>query len=159
MRFASYFGFGLALVAILGLTTAPVCAQGKKSDSVVKVKASASKPDADGKQVVTITLTMEKGWHTYANPVGHDDLAEAATTVAILVDGKKIDAKVNYPNGVIIKDKVIGNYKVYEDTVTIKAVVTRDKDSKEPVEAEIKLQSCNDSKCLLPATVKIKATE
>src|SRR5207244_1488003 len=39
-----------------------------KSDSVVKVtvKGAPEKPGADGKQVLTITLAMEKGWHVYA---------------------------------------------------------------------------------------------
>ena len=57
-----------ALVMIACLTTFALSADGKaqtgakKSDSVVKVAASADKPDADGKQSVTITLVIDKGW-------------------------------------------------------------------------------------------------
>ena len=48
---------------------------------MVKVTASADRPDADGKQSVTISLAIDKGWHTYANPVGLSDLADVQTTV------------------------------------------------------------------------------
>src|SRR5262249_33401290 len=49
----------------------------KRSDSVVKVtaKAEPEKPGADGKQVVIVTLIIDKGWHLYANPVGPEDLS------------------------------------------------------------------------------------
>ena len=48
----------------------PAFAAPLKSDSVVKATAAAAKPDADGKQTVTLTLAIDKGWHLYANPVG-----------------------------------------------------------------------------------------
>src|SRR5262249_41828104 len=57
----------------------------KKSDSVVKAKASVmpEKPGPDGKQTVTVMLTIEKGWHIYANPPGLDDLVPVQTTVTV----------------------------------------------------------------------------
>ena len=51
------------------------------SDSVVKATAVADKPGPDGKQTVTLTLAIDKGWHLYANPVGTDDLAPVQTVV------------------------------------------------------------------------------
>src|SRR5437879_3352165 len=82
------FAFTL-FVALLGTACSadapkpdPVQGGPKKSDAVVKVSAAADKPDADGKQVVTVTLAIDSGWHTYGNPVGLEDLADAQTTVS-----------------------------------------------------------------------------
>ena len=143
----------LALASVYG--PSEVAAQGaKKSDSVVKVNVTADKPGTDGKQVVTVTLTMDKGWHTYANPVGNKDLNEVQTTVTI--SGKnKPEAKIEYPMGVLVKDDVVGDYKVYEDKVTIKATVQRAKGDTDPLEVAVKFQACTDKQCLLPATVKV----
>ncbi len=130
-------------------------AQPKKSDSVAKVTATAGKPDAAGKQVVTVTMKLEKGWHAYANPVGLDDLKPAQTVVTVTGKEKPQDVKVDYPPGKLIKDKVVGDYKVYEDKVEIKAIVTRAKGDTGPLEVTVKFQACNDKTCLLPATVKV----
>src|SRR5579871_5377405 len=102
--------FGLVLAMQMLGWNAPVTAQ-KKSDSVVKVTATADKPDADGKQTVSILLTHEAGWHSYANPVGQEDLASAQTTVTITGKAKLDDVKVDYPTGKLIKDKIVGDYK------------------------------------------------
>jgi DsbC/DsbD-like thiol-disulfide interchange protein len=143
-----------ALLAVL-LTMPGALAQGKKSDSVVKATATATKPDADGNQVVTVTLAHDSGWHTYANPVGQDDLANAQTVVTVNAKTKPEDVKVEYPAGKLIKDKVVGDYKVYDDKVTIKAVVKRAKGDTSPLEVSVKFQACTDKQCLVPATVKL----
>jgi len=134
---------------------AAVFAQGKKSDSVVKATAKAEKPDADGKQTVTITIAVDKGWHIYANPVGLDDLASAQTNVTINAKSKPQEVKVTYPAGTLVKDKTVGDYKVYSDTVTIKANVVRAKDDASPLDVSIKVTACTEAKCLLPATIKV----
>ena len=150
-----------ALVMIACLTTFALSSDGnaqtgaKKSDSVVKVTASADKPDAEGKQSVKITLAIDKGWHAYANPVGLSDLADVQTTVAITAKTKPDAVKVTYPAGKQIKDKIVGDYNVYEDKAVIKAVVQRPKGDAGPLEVTVKLQACSDQKCLLPATVKL----
>src|SRR4051812_18969818 len=74
-----------------------LAAQGNKSESKVKASATADKPGADGKQVVTITLDIEKGWHTYANPVGLQDLTDTQTTVTVSGKGKPEVIKIEYP--------------------------------------------------------------
>jgi len=121
-RFAVWAVLAAGLAVVGGQDAA---AQGKKSDAVVKVTATAGKPDAEGNQVVTVTLDIEKGWHTYANPVGPEDLATAQTRVKI--DGKNRPqvVKIDYPKGREEKDKVVGNYFVYEGKVDIKATVKR----------------------------------
>jgi uncharacterized protein YyaL (SSP411 family) len=129
----------------------------KKSDSVVKVEAKAvpEKPGADGKQVVTLTLTIDDGWHIYANPPGLEDLESVQTTVAVKGANKPEDVKIDYPKGKLINDPVLGKYNVYENTVTIKATVRRAAGDTGPLEVTLKFQSCNEKMCLLPATKTI----
>ena len=137
------------------LVTGPAVHGQAKSSSVVKVTAEADKPGDDGKQVITITLTAEKPWHVYANPVGNPDLVDAQTTVTISGKGKPEVVKVEYPAGKVVKDKVVGDYKIYEDKVTIKATIKRAKGDTEKVDVAVKLQACNDKTCLMGETVKL----
>lgn len=146
-----------AALALLSGNAGRAFPQVKKSDSVVKASAKADKLDAEGKQTVTITLDIEKPWHLYANPVTNEDLASAQTEVTISAKKKPESVKIDYPAGKVIVDAAVGNYKVYEGKVTIKARVKRAKGDTSPLEVSIKLQSCDDKRCLLPATVKITA--
>src|SRR5258708_39690200 len=85
-------------VLIAGLAlTASLAAAPLKSDSVVKATAVAGKPDADGKQTVTLTLAIDKGWHLYANPVGQEDLASVQTTVKVKAKSAVDNVNVDYP--------------------------------------------------------------
>lgn len=145
-----------ALMLVIG-NAGSLHAQAKKSDSVVKASAKADKPDADGNQNVTITLEIEKPWHLYANPVGNEDLGSAQTDISITAKTKPESVKIEYPAGKLIMDAVAGNYKVYEGKVTVKAKVKRAKGDRSPLEVSIKLQSCDDKRCLLPATIKVTA--
>jgi uncharacterized protein YyaL (SSP411 family) len=130
---------------------------GRKSDAVVKVSARAvpEKPDADGRQAVTVTLTMDPGWHVYANPPGSEELASVQTTVSISGKAKPQEVKIAYPEGEPINDTVLGKYRVYEGSIDIKASVRRGPGDDGPLEVRVKFQACNDKQCLLPATVKV----
>src|SRR5262249_3744706 len=144
-----------ALLFVCGTAVPQAAAQGKKSDSVVKIEAKADKPDADGNQVVTLTITIDKPYHIYANPVGYEDLSSVQTVVTF-TKVKPEDLKVEYPPGKEINDAALNvSYKIYEDKVTIKATVKRAKGDTSPLEANVKLEACNDKGCLLPATVKV----
>jgi uncharacterized protein len=152
---------GLALFAVAFIAGLPVdvCAQGKKSSDVVKVTATADKPDASGKQTVTVTITIENPWHIYANPVGQEDLASAATVVDITGKTKPQSVKVNYPKGKVEKDTVVGDYMIYEGKIEIKTEVVRAKGDTGPLKASVKVQACTTGKsgtCLLPATVDVE---
>jgi DsbC/DsbD-like thiol-disulfide interchange protein len=127
-------------------------AEPKKSDAVVKVKAELGKESADGITPVHLTLTIDQGWHLYANPVGSEDLADNATTV--IVGGGAKGEGVEYPEGKLVKDQTLGAYKIYEDQVKI-TVKTRRSSAKKPIELKIKIQSCNERSCLPPATIKV----
>jgi DsbC/DsbD-like thiol-disulfide interchange protein len=144
---------------LAGLTVVCLCvslqAQGTKSDSKVKITTETSKPDAEGKQTVTLTLVIEKGWHLYANPIGNMDLESAQTKVALKADKPLQGVKIDYPMGKIQKDKVVGDYNIYEGTVVIKAQMRRTPGDTSAVEASVSLQACNENNCLLPATVKV----
>jgi DsbC/DsbD-like thiol-disulfide interchange protein len=144
----------LTLLAILLANTGPVLAQARKSDSVVKAEAKADKPDADGKQTVTITLDIEKPWHLYANPVENEDMVSGQTDVTIASRVKPEEVKIEYPPGKLFKDK-LGNYKIYEGKIAIKARVKRAKGDTGPLEVRIKLQACDAKSCLIPSIAKL----
>jgi uncharacterized protein YyaL (SSP411 family) len=134
----------------------PAAAQGggSGSDSKVKVTARADKPDADGKQVVTVTLQIDAGWHLYANPVP-EDFPGIPTTVSIEAKVKPQEVKIDYPPGKRVKDATFGDHNIYEGKVDIKATVRRAKGDSGPLEVRVKVQTCSDTKCLAPATVKL----
>jgi uncharacterized protein YyaL (SSP411 family) len=124
----------------------------KKSDSVVRIRAVAGKPHADGEQLVTVTLTIDEGWHLYANPVPKDF---PGIPVTVTVGPKAQAVKVEYPAGKPVKDELAGDHQVYEGEAVIKAHVKRDKGDPGPMEVNVKVQACNKDKCLLPAVVKV----
>src|SRR5712692_7304219 len=110
-RFAALLACVVAVAVASAVTAAP-----KKSEDNVKITIKADKP-VDGKQLVSLTLEIAKGWHAYANPVGQADLAGVQTVVTFTSAGKAVPAKVEYPAGKLVKDNIIGDYKVYEDTI------------------------------------------
>lgn len=135
-------------VAVVVVATASVQAQ-NKSDSEVKVTASMAKPDT-----ISIKLSVNKGWHIYANPVGNQTLASAATVVNV-TGAKAEDVQVSYPPGKVKKDEA-GSYRIYEGEVDIQATLKKAPGAG-PVEVSVRFMACNDKTCLLPATVKLKA--
>lgn len=145
--------FVAGVFALAGFSALALAQGAKKSESVVRAKVTAGKPDADGKQVLTVTLIMDKDWHTYANPVPKDFPGEP--TVVVVSKAKADDVAVEYPKGRIVKDSMIGDYYVYDDTVDIKVTVKRPKNSPPALELQVKVQACSDKQCLLPSTLKL----
>jgi DsbC/DsbD-like thiol-disulfide interchange protein len=143
--------------AVLGLAAGvgrvEVAGQGtgaRRSDSVVKATATADKPGADGKQVITISIKIDDGWHIYANPAQN----EAAYPTKVTVEGKKAeDVQIDYPKGRQLT-QMGETYYAYEGEAAIKATVNRGKDDA-PLKLKVKLQACDEKKCLLPATVEL----
>ena len=142
----------IAALASLVVATHPTALAGGKLDPV-KVQASLSKPDSGGKQTVTVQLTIDKGWHLYANPVDHEDLAGGETVVAIKADGKPVNAKIKYPAGKSHTEKAIGTFKIYEGNVTIQAELA--KAAATPLEVSVKFQACDANRCLPTRTIKV----
>ena len=127
----------------------------KSSADVVAVSLTADVPKG-GVQSFTVTVAVAKPWHIYANPPLGKDLESSATVVEILLDGKAVDAKIEYPEGAVQPDKG-GNYRVYAGTVAIRGSVKRTDDGKAPLSARVKIIACKEGNCLLPATVKAAA--
>lgn len=150
--------FLLALVGI-GIPLADRFLQqavaGGRSDAEVKVNALVGKVDAAGKQQITVTLDINKGWHIYANPVGNADFEPAKTVVSLKTAAKPEEVKVIYPKGTVHQDKLIGEFAVYENRVQIQVNVRRAPGDTGPLELSVRFQACHDKGvCLPPATVK-----
>src|SRR5262249_6695173 len=111
----------------------------------------------DGKQVITVTLSIDKDWHIYANPVGNEDLVDNQTTVQFTGKTKPKDVHVDYPKGKVTKDETVGDFSVYEGKAVIKATVKRAKEDAGALELSVKVLACSDVNkvCLMPATIKV----
>jgi hypothetical protein len=139
----SRLGGLVMLTAALGwLTLSQVNAQPPKSDSKVKVTAKAEKPDDSGKQRFLVTLKIEPKWHLYANPVRNDLLDTSATTITVTAPEKPEGVRIEYPKGKQISDKMLGDYYIYEDEVTIKGSLQRVKGDTSPLKLRIKVSAC-----------------
>jgi len=133
-----------------------------KSDSKVKVSAVAEKPDAGGKQVVSVTLEIDTGWYTYANPVGNKDFEGGETTLKVAGKGNPKVLGIEYAKGQAKKSKLPDGeieYLIYEGKVTFKATVQRMANDAEPLDVTVKYGACSHmGVCLLPTatTVSVK---
>jgi DsbC/DsbD-like thiol-disulfide interchange protein len=147
----------LAAALIAGLTlTASHAAAAPTSADKVKITAKATAPDADGNQVLTLELNIEKPFHLTANPAGNDTYEENQVVVKVEAREKPASVKVEYPEGEVYKDKATGDsFKIYHDKATIKAKVQRAKGDTSPLQVSIFLAACDDKACLPTSTVKI----
>jgi hypothetical protein len=131
---------------------------GEKSDSKVKASATASSVGADGKQTVSITLEIDKGWYIYANPVrlkGYED----NHTVVTFTAKEKVAATVKYPEGVVKtttdeKKKEV-QYRAYEGRVVLQAQLQRTAGDNSPLQVSIGVNACDKDNCLFPGVVKL----
>ena len=78
-----------------------------------------------------------------------------ATTITADPAAKVEDLKVAYPEGKLIKDALVGDYRVYDGKTDIKVTLRRPKGTS-PIELNLRVQACSDKQCLLPATIKLK---
>ena len=130
----------------------PVPKKPKESADVVMPKLALAAPK-DGKRTFTLTLTVEKPWHLYANPVGLDSLIESQTEVSVYVGGKKVESKVEYPKGKADNDATLGKYFVYEGAVTLTGTFPA---TDGEVEVRVQLSACKEGLCLPPSVLKLK---
>ena len=87
--------------------------------------------------------------------MGNDDYVSSQTTLKIDSKVKLKDVKIEYPEGTEIDDKVLGKFKIYEDTAIIKAKIERSAGDMGPLELTLKFMACSDKVCLPPSTKKI----
>jgi thiol:disulfide interchange protein len=138
-----------ALALILAIGNVSVHAQ--SSDKFVKAAATATKADAAGKQTVTLTLEINKGYHIYANPVKNKEFKDIQTVVTATSQVKLADVKVNYPAGTYY-NKLNLPCQVYEGKVTIQATVQRAAGDTGPVSVAVRFYTCDDDTCYPPST-------
>jgi DsbC/DsbD-like thiol-disulfide interchange protein len=143
------------LMVALGVATAGLLVQtgaaGGKLDPV-KVEVAPAKSE-NGNTHVVINVSIDKGWHIYANPVGNEDLEPAQTEVVVRVGGKVLkNAKVKYPTGTKHTEKGVGTFQIYEDKVAIPVLFP---ETVALVEVSVRFQACDANKCLPPKTVKL----
>ena len=151
-----WYLFGtLAVAALLLAYRTQIDAGGKKSDSKVKATAVASKISADGKQTITITLTIDKGWYLYANPLNTNNefIEGSQTVVKVSGKGKLTGISIAYPPG---KKHVDGkdHYDIYEGTVRIPVVLNR-AGNESPVQIRVNVNACSGKECLLQGTIEL----
>jgi DsbC/DsbD-like thiol-disulfide interchange protein len=129
-------------------------AGGQKEPDHVKVSATATRPDGEGRQVVTVTLEIDKDWHTYANPVKNDDLDGARTRVKVSSAKDLQAASVAYPPGKLHKygkDTML----IYEGKVEIRATIQRAAGDTGPLDVVVDYMVCDVSKCI-PGKVQLQ---
>ncbi|NBR05710.1 MAG: hypothetical protein EBT92_08055 [Planctomycetes bacterium] len=131
-------------------------AQGSDSSKVVKVEINKEPSTTAEEKFVVITLSVEPGYHLYANPVVNPDLASVQTSVSIKAEGKSIPAKVEYPAGKLVKDDIVGDYSTYEGTIKIKLRVAVPRNETSPLDVVVKYQACSKKSCLAPAVATLK---
>lgn len=135
----------------------PSAAEPLRSDGVVKMTASAGKIE-NGKQTIEVKLAIDAPWHIYANPTGSDATLASATQLSFRIGGKPVAAEIDYPQGDLVKNNEVGDYRIYEKEVTLKAVVKRADNGEAPLEVSVKVVACtkgDKGRCLAPGTIKL----
>ena len=69
---------------------------------------------------------------------------------------KPASIRVEYPTPIVVKDKTVGDYKVYKEKAVIKAFVQRARGDTGPLRVTVRFLSCNGSTCLQPSTVRLE---
>jgi uncharacterized protein YyaL (SSP411 family) len=132
----------------------PLVTGQETTEDVVKI-AVAKAESPGGKMMLTIAITIAQPWHIYANPTGNEMLAGAATAVTIRANGKIVPAEIVYPEGEKESHKSVGDYLIYEKSVTIKATLPDKVEG--PLEVSARVQACTKGDkgvCLARTTLK-----
>lgn len=142
-----YIGtIGLACLCLASLRAD----QGMDSTSKVKASLSTSTPDKNGKQTLSIALDIEEGWYLYANPTkankaAEDIVGENQTRVTFSANGKKVEAKIMYPEGVqkteVISKDEEARWHIYQKKATIICEIHRTPDVNN-ITAEVFVNAC-----------------
>jgi len=147
--------------------TVPVTVTGRSapgissSEEILRIEGILS-PEriASGQPVeISVTLTIEKGWHIHAHPPSLDFLIP--TTLDAAVEGTMSTFTPRYPPGNII---TIGpeaeRVAVYENRVILGGTMTFERTETEKregrVTVSVRAQACNDAgRCLAASTIKV----
>jgi DsbC/DsbD-like thiol-disulfide interchange protein len=146
----------MGMVCSLIAVTANVAAQRHSPDRYLKVAATGTKLDGDGKQTVTITMAIKKGYSVYANPVKNELFGPVETVVSVSSKVNLAGLEVQYPPGNMYRDKFIPELSlmIYEGDVSISAQVRRAPGDTGPLVVEVRF-TVRAEVCLPPMSVKI----
>lgn len=124
---------------------------GRSNDDSYPVRAEfkADPPD-QRRQTITVVLTIKSGWRLHANPVGVKELEESQVLLVVKNKEQYRRVDVTYPPGLVVKEPVFGDFRVYKDQVTLQAVVERRAGDAEPVQLRLSVRPVNDLMCLTP---------
>lgn len=142
----------VCLLAAVLMTNSGVSAS--DSSAKVRVFASAGRINEAGKQTITITLMIDKGWHIYANPTRNEQYEGNRTEVKLRAVARSPKYDVEYPAGTFYTGKYNLKCMVYQGSVNIIAVVQRSMGDASPLEIDITFSACDDDVCLPPATLR-----
>jgi hypothetical protein len=128
-------------VGVLLYAAGPVLAQPERSktSSYVKVRGVANKPNDTGRQIVTVTLEIDENYILIGDKVP-EDLATLQFQVKFIINGKPAEAEILYPRGKVEKDKVFGDYTIYEGKVACTGTVRRAAGDTSPIEVVVTMQ-------------------
>lgn len=131
----------LVAVVVLLCIALPATAQPAKSKtaSYVKVRAIAHKPNEAGHQKVTIFLEVDEKYFLIGNKVPVE-LEPLRFRLKFMVHGKPAEAEITYPSGKIEKDRLSGDYTIYEGKVACRGTIRREVGDTSPVEIIITMQ-------------------
>ncbi len=139
---------------------APVAADHAKS-GVVTATARASGPIVPGGEgEAVVSLTIQDGWHLYANPTGVPELNPTTIDLDRTSEPLATLLKVTYPAGEAKVLGSIGTEKVplYEGKVPLIVRIRLAADAKPGtirMKLQLSYQACNDRLCLAPASLGI----
>jgi uncharacterized protein len=142
------------------VATAAVPAPGPAA-KVVSAKAAiekTEKPLPGGEVRAMLTLTIQDGWHIYANEPG-SEVVKPTQVEMEPSEGLSL-ARVEYPPGEVKALDASGSERVavYEKKATFKLflrVAPGTKPGLATVRFKVRFQACNDSACLAPATLSV----
>jgi hypothetical protein len=111
------------VVAIL-VPAAKAQSEKSKTSTYAKVQAVASKPDANGRQVVTVTIDIDEGYFLIGHTVC-DDMVPWQFKMKLQIEGKPLPAEIAYPSGTLEKNELVGDYTTYRGKIVATAVIRR----------------------------------
>jgi len=120
----------------------------------LQVKAVVGKLKADGSQVITVTLSIDKGWYVYANPTGLGEDIDDFYQLTVKAQ-TKAKVKIDYPPGKEVEDKGIGKWRKYEGKVMIPVTVWRAKGDQAPLDLHVRFALRKGAICAVPQSTSV----
>ncbi|MDE5912765.1 MAG: thiol:disulfide interchange protein, partial [Muribaculaceae bacterium] len=112
--------------------------------------------DIDGdKAVLTLTASIEGGWHLYATELSLEDGPEPTTVTFTSVKGLEVTGELTAdPEATQMYEEMFsGDVRFWENTVTLTQNFTVTDPEAVSLTGEIYFMACNDVNCLAPTTV------